>query len=85
VSQALIAVGLSSKAVLGEVVPFAVLSISNPEAVPTEPLRVDKQTTEGLTWQLSCSSGVASAPPTCGGVLYLTGTPRRCRHVEPVG
>jgi hypothetical protein len=76
VSQALIAVGLSSKAVGGEVVPFAVLSMSNPEAVPTEPVRIDKQTTEGLTSQLSCSSGVASAPPTCGGVLYLTGTPR---------
>jgi hypothetical protein len=78
IMQTVIAVGLVSQGQFGSaaLLPFVTLSLGTPEGVPSEPVRLNTQSTDGIIYRRGCGSGNATYSPVCGGMLFFTGTPR---------
>jgi hypothetical protein len=62
---------------LGEVTVkelIAVLSDGTPDLSLARPVRIDTTSTDVMNFILSCTSGIVSISPQCGGTLFLFGT-----------
>ena len=75
IAQGVLSVALGSKAWNFVVPPFLVLGTASAlTGVPAYPVRLDINTAETIIYRHACGSGDSAVRPTCGGVLYFTGT-----------
>lgn len=74
-SHGVLSVALGSKTLNFVSTPFAVLGTGATfTAVPNYPVRLDINTADTVIYRHACGSGDPAVRPTCGGILYFTGT-----------